>query len=329
MLLQLCHRPAHLEVVHLDDGGHQVEVVAGVAREQLQEGDVLRETAAPVAEPGAEVVRADTPVEAHAAGDVLDVGADQLADVGDLVDEADAGGQVGIGRELDHLGRGDVGADDLGIETVVKRHDRVAVLLVERPDHHPIGLHEVAHGRALGQELRARGVADAFEAPGVERGAHLLPRPDRDGALHHQHRRADVGRQIFDHRPHRREVGVSRRCRRGADAHEQELAAVDSLLHRQREAQAPAVRGDQLPETGLVERDAAGGELLDPLGRDVPDHHRVAELGQARAADEAGVAGAEERDPRHDYLAFRGFSPFAIAIIVSLVMLSRSELTTQ
>ena len=78
-----------------------------------------------------------------------------------------------------------------------------------------------------------------------------------------------------------------------------------------------------------MERDAAGGELLDPLGRDVPDHHRVAELGQAGAADEAGVAGAEERDPRHGYLAFRGFSPFAIAIIVSLVMLSRSELTTQ
>ena len=63
----------------------------------------------------------------------------------------------------------------------------------------------------------------------------------------------------------------------------------------------------------------------------------MAELGQTGAADEAGVAGAEECDPRHrlkptstaTYLTLSGFRPLAIAIIVSLERLSSSELTTQ
>jgi hypothetical protein len=72
---------------------------------------------------------------------------------------------------------------------------------------------------------------------------------------------------------------------------------------------------------------------LDPLRDDVPDDDRVAELGEAGPADEAGVPGAEERDSCHRarrlLLRVQGSQPFAIAIIVSFDWLSSSELTTQ
>src|SRR5881409_37568 len=65
-----------------------------------------------VANTGAEEVGAEPMVEADATRDLDDVRADRLADVCDLVDEADPRHQECIRRELDHLGRGDVRPDD-------------------------------------------------------------------------------------------------------------------------------------------------------------------------------------------------------------------------
>ena len=55
----------------------------------------------------------------------FDVGAEALADRGDLVDEADLGGQERVGGVLDHLGRAQVGADDrrLGFRFAVQAGD--------------------------------------------------------------------------------------------------------------------------------------------------------------------------------------------------------------
>ena len=47
---------------------------------------------------------ADAVVEADAARHVLHVGADLLAQVGDLVDEGDLGGEEGVGGVFDQLG---------------------------------------------------------------------------------------------------------------------------------------------------------------------------------------------------------------------------------
>jgi hypothetical protein len=86
-----------------------------------------------------------------------------------------------------------------------------------------------------------------------------------------------------------------------------------------------------------VDGDAARPELLDPFGEDVADDDVVPEVGEARAGDEADVAGAEDRNAGHGYFfaafpavpAFRGCSPFAIAIIVSFESVSESVLITQ
>ena len=140
--------PPLLQLVDLDHRGEELEVVARVARELLQRRDVLGEARAAEADAGTEEVRAEPVVEPDALRDVLDVGADALADVRDLVDEADARGQEGVGGELDHLGGVDVHPQHRRVDPLVERLDRVAVLRLEGADDDPVGLHEVPDGES-------------------------------------------------------------------------------------------------------------------------------------------------------------------------------------
>ena len=59
---------------------------------------------AAIARAGVQELRADAVVEADAARDVLHVGADLLAEVGDLVDEGDLRREKGVGGVFDQLG---------------------------------------------------------------------------------------------------------------------------------------------------------------------------------------------------------------------------------
>ena len=189
-------------------------MVAGVAGQHLQRADVLGEAGAAVADPGAQEGGADPLVEAHPAGDLADVGADLLADVGDLVDEGDLGRQEGVGGELDHLGAGDVGVEDLAAERLVERRDRGSGLLVAGvgADHDPVGVHEVRDRGALLEELGAGDVGQPGQV-----AADRLAGPGRDRALHDQHVVAVVG-QLLDHRRGpgrgRRRRSRSAACRR-------------------------------------------------------------------------------------------------------------------
>jgi hypothetical protein len=113
VLLELAHHAPLLQLVDLDDGVEELEVVARVARELLERVDVLREARAAEADAGLQELRADAVVQAHPLGHLDDVRARLLADVGDLVDERDLRGQERVGGELDHLGRRDVRAHEL------------------------------------------------------------------------------------------------------------------------------------------------------------------------------------------------------------------------
>ncbi len=70
-------------------------------------------------------------------GDVRHVGADRLAEVGDLVDKADLGRQKGVGGVLDHLGahevRDDEGHGRLGPRIQLRREALLHDGLVEGP----------------------------------------------------------------------------------------------------------------------------------------------------------------------------------------------------
>src|SRR5262249_29650735 len=110
-------------------------------------------------------------------------------------------------------------------------------------------------------------------------------------ALHDEDGAPFDARQLVEDRPHRREVGIPGVGRRRADAEEEEVALASGLRGVEREAQPLAVALEQLVQAGLVERRTAC--------RQVADHDGVAERGEARPGHEAGVAGAEDPDSRH------------------------------
>ena len=193
MLLELLDHASALELVDLDHGRQQLEVVAGVARELLERRDVFWETGTAEAQPCLQEVWAQPVIQPDAGGHVHDVGADQLADARDLVDEADARGEERVRRELDHLGGGDVGDHDRRVERLVERRDALRTVGLERAHDDPVRVHEVVNRRALGEELRVGDVGDAVQPAGVQRTPHPLAGPGRHRAFHDQ-RRLDAGR---------------------------------------------------------------------------------------------------------------------------------------
>src|SRR5207248_904510 len=100
MLLQLLDDALLLELVHLPHRLQEHERVTGVARELLERAHVFWKTRAAEANTGAQEVRAEPMVETDTTCDVRDVGADELADVRDLVDEADARREKRVRCEL-------------------------------------------------------------------------------------------------------------------------------------------------------------------------------------------------------------------------------------
>ena len=104
---------------------------------------------------------------------------------------------------------------------------------LEGADDDAVGVHEVRDRGSLGGELGIRDVADVLEAARVEPRAHVLARPDRDGALHHEERAArDAVGYLVDDRPDGGEVGVARVGRRRPDRDVEEVGAGDRLLPR-------------------------------------------------------------------------------------------------
>ena len=106
-------------------------------------------------------MRSSRPIPLRHLGDVR---AGHLADVGDLVDERDLGGQEGVGGELDHLGAGDVGAHERRVERRVELDHRVAGPVAVVADDDAVGAQEVVDRRALLEELGAGDVAEAVLA---------------------------------------------------------------------------------------------------------------------------------------------------------------------
>ena len=80
-----------------------VEGSSGVSGNLGEGMGVLRKAGSSVAGAGVEKLRSDAVVEPHPFGHVVNVGADELAQLGHLVDEGDLRGEKGIGGILDEL----------------------------------------------------------------------------------------------------------------------------------------------------------------------------------------------------------------------------------
>ena len=106
----------------LDDALRRVRLARGAGQRQR----VLGEARAAEARAGMQELAADAAVEADAARHVVHVGADLLAEIGDLVDEGDLGREEGVGRVLDQLGGLEVGEDDRRLDQIERPVERGA-----------------------------------------------------------------------------------------------------------------------------------------------------------------------------------------------------------
>ena len=298
-LLELADHPPLLQMVDLDDGVQELEVITGVAGELLERLDVFGKARAAVADAGLQEVRPDAVIETHAVGHGAHVGAHHLAHVGDLVDERDLGGQEGVGGVLDHLRRGHVGAYNHSVDTAVELLDRVAVLYRGRADDDAVGLQEVLNSGALAQELGIGYIGDfTLEPCRLEVGDDALARAHGHGALHHEQTPSAALRDLVRGIQHAREVGVAGQRGRRVDGDIQRVTGCEQLVVRSRERETDRVVLDELVEAGFVDGDRATAQALD-LGRvDVHAHHVVTKMGKADRGHEAHVARADDADWR-------------------------------
>src|SRR6185436_1299315 len=124
-------------------------------------------------------------------------------------------------------------------------------------------------------------------------------RADRDRALgDHDRFGREVGGQRVDDRPEGREVGRAVVAAGGADRQENELGTLDTRRQIGGELQAARflVLQNQLGQARLENRDLAAAEPLDLGGVDVDAGYVVAAVGEAGAADQSHVPGADDGD---------------------------------
>src|SRR5690606_14384091 len=135
-------------------------------------------------------------VVADGLGELDDVGAGGLAQLGHGVDEGDLGGQEGVGGDLDQLGGGVVGeqsGDLLAVDEVVvdlvqhRAADLGGLLVAGQAVDHAVGGDGVLHREALAQELR---VPHQDRPAGLDLGGDLGGGAHWHGGLAHHHRRA-------------------------------------------------------------------------------------------------------------------------------------------
>ena len=306
-----------VDLLHL---GEEVEVDAELVGDGAEGGDVLGEAGTSVADAGTEEARADAAVETDAAGDLLDVRAGGLAEVGDGVDEGDLEGQECVGGVLDDLrrlgggeqqrrrsGGGAAAGDGVRLRIVGAGGER-RVDAAEQgggrfgvgADDDAVGVQEVRDGGALAQEL---GVGDhveeaAGDTVALEGAADPLVGVDRDGGFFDDDLVAgegagDLAGDGFDVG----EVGVAGLGLGRADGDEDGVAGAGGLGEVGGETDAGvAVTLEQLREVVLVDEGVAGLEGGDLALVVIDADHAVADLGEADGRDQADVTRTNNCD---------------------------------
>ena len=267
--------------------------------------------------------------------DHLGVGASLFAEPGDLVHEADAGGQHGVGGILGHLRGACIHEDDAvagalkrGIEL---RHQLFGACIVGADDD-AVGAEEVADGDALFEELR---VGDNGElglgATGDDAGDQVGGADGNGGLVDDD---LEVGEVVTDGLGdglHILEVCGALVGHRGADGDEDDLALADggSDIGGEGEPALGLVADDDVVEAGLVDGELIALEHLDFAGIDIGADDRVADIGKAGASNQTHISRTDhtnlhltlqtlfERRLWHQPLrgAYRGLLPLARSML--------------
>ena len=248
--------------------------------------------------------RADAVVEPDAARHLLHIGADLLAQIGDLVDEGDLGREKGVARVFDELGRaarGDHHRRLVEEERPVELGHHGARACVLGADDDAVRPLEIADRRTLAQEF---GIGDDREFRVRPRLAHdaldLIAGADRHGRFGDHdgvavERVGDLARCLIDIG----EVGMAvaaARWRPDRDEDRIRLAHRLAQILGEGEPSRLDIVGDELGEAGLEDRHLAPlqGRDLARVLVDAGDH--MAEIGKAGPRHEADIARSDHRD---------------------------------
>ena len=203
---------------------HRIAVLLGRSDQRL---DVFREAGAAVAAARVKKLASDACVAADSLADHVHVRSDDFAQVGDVVHEADAGGEHAVRGVFGHLGRGDVHEDYPEIvqqEGAVQPTHQLFRALALDSDHYAVGAHEVFDGAAFFQKLGIGShVEFDFGSPAGELLPHDLLNPARrayrNGALGDQQRIfLDCRAERPRHFEHVAQIGVAVLVRRGSES---------------------------------------------------------------------------------------------------------------
>ena len=248
--------------------------------------------------------RADPPVEPDTARDLVNVGADLLAQVRNLVDEGDLGRQEGVGGILDQFGCFPAREKDRGLDQVqgpVQFAHHVARARAAGADHDPVRPHEIVDCRAFAQELRVGRHIEVRVGIGLADNRLDLP----PGA--HRHRRLGDDDGVSADRPGDfagsgmdvAQIGVAvAAARRRADGDKHRVRTGHCLFQAGRETQAARldIAGDQVFEAGFVYRQPAVAQHFDSGGILVDADDIRAELGKPGGGHEADITGSDHGD---------------------------------
>jgi hypothetical protein len=294
------HALAHPALVQLVAGQHAREQRHADAHRRAavhQEAHVARQRAA--RESGARrQVRpaADPALALQAALDLLGVGADRLAQPGQLVDERHRRGEEGVQRVLGHLARLDRHPLQPGAERREQLRQAGAVAARLDAEDDALGVAEDVDGLAQPQVLGGVGEVQALVGPvGAE--------PPREADRHlrgdqHQRAAAQGGRDLLQPGADEGHVGLVAVVDRRVVRHPQHVGAGQRLGRVGGEGQRLGGQpfGDQVVEARLVQRRLALAQLVDQLAVPVEADDAVARAGQAGGGDAAEVPQSVDGD---------------------------------
>ncbi|MPM96551.1 hypothetical protein SDC9_143715 [bioreactor metagenome] len=185
-MFRLFKKLCFLRGVNLHRSFHGFERDALLPREEGQRLGVLREAAAAVSHTRLEELRADTGIVPHALRHVVDVCADKLAEVRDVVHIRNLEREKVVASIFDHLRRAARDRNNRQIKRGVDLLKHLFRRFILRTDDDARGMHRVVHGIPLRQKLRVARNADLHVPHKVvlDELLHLVVSADRDGGFH-------------------------------------------------------------------------------------------------------------------------------------------------
>ena len=293
--------PLTLCAIDVDHGIEDAGLATDLGRRRRKGAHVLGKARAAPADPGLEEGGPDPRVRADDPLDLADVGSHGLADAGHLVHERHLGREEGVRRVLGHLGRPAAGQDDGRLEAGVQLGDPRRDVGRPGADDDPVRVHEVVHGGPFTQELRVRCDVDT-DAGGLGKVFDLVARPDRHGRLGDDHEtRAGVLEDGPDGGFDEGGVGAAIGARWRVHRQDDEVRTRDRrrVIVGELQSTLRPLAGDEIIESRLVDRQAAGQDPVEARSVDLEGHDGVAETGQASAGDQPDVTGADDGDSGH------------------------------